>query len=117
MNSHNDNILNKYLMFNQQTKFSQLTYNIMVSSHFHKNYKKKTCLFVFLGQCVHPVGVWQCELAFRCFGKQTKTKNKKTYTYIYIYIYFFFNVYTNNIKFLNKVLSLFLQYSSVHVPE
>ncbi len=78
---------------------------------------KKTCLFVFLGQCVHPVGVWQCELAFRCFGKQTKTKNH-IYIYIYIYIqYIFFNVYANNIKFLNKVLSLFLQYSSVHVPE
>ncbi len=47
---------------------------------------------------------------------ENKQKLKNIYIYIYIQ-YIFFNVYANNIKFLNKVLSLFLQYSSVHVPE
>ncbi len=38
--------------------------------------------------------------------------------YIYIYIYsIYFLMFTQITKFLNKVHSLFLQYSSVHVPE
>ncbi len=49
-------------------------------------------------------------------GALENKQKQKTYIYIYIQ-YIFFNVYANNIKFLNKVLSQFLQYSSVHVPE
>ncbi len=83
MNSHNnDNILNKYLiMFNQQTKLNEshtkhtALWSVHTSTKTIKKKKKKNMLICFAWS-VCPVGVWQCELAFRCFGKQQKTVKK-----------------------------------------
>ncbi len=92
----------------------------MVSSHFHKNYKKKQKKHAYLFFLVSVFTLLGYGSVNWLLGAlEDKQKQKNIYIYcilknIYcIYIY----VYANNIKFLNKVLSLFLQYSSVHVPE
>ncbi len=96
-----------------------LTANIQHYGQFtlpQKLYKKKHAYLFFLVSVFTLLAYGSVNWLLGALKKKKKKKNIYISIYIYI-IFFFFNVYTNNIKFLNKVLSLFLQYSSVHVPE